>query len=71
MSATRTHHGKKTPECKSRKAEPEGNPVEGEEAEEAEGSGGDKAANLGGIDRVEIEILDLGSDKRAFAQGLV
>jgi len=69
--ATRTHHGEKAPEGKSRKAEPEDDPVKGEEAEKSEGSRGYKTADLRGIDGIEVEILNFGSDERAFAQGLV
>ena len=61
--ATRAHHGEKAPEGKSCKAEPEGNPMESEEAEKAERCRGDKTADLWGIDRVEIEILDFGTDE--------
>jgi len=45
--------------------------VEGEEAEKAERCGGHKPADLGGIHRVEIEILDFGTDQGALAQGFV
>ena len=45
--------------------------MEGEEAEEAERRRGDKTADLGGVDGVEIEIFDFGPDERAFPQGLV
>ena len=45
--------------------------MQGEEAEEAQRRRGDKTAELGGVDGVEIEILDFGSDQRALAQGLV
>jgi hypothetical protein len=65
--ATRAHHGKEAPEGKRRKAEPEDDPVKGEEAEKSEGSRGYKTADLGGIDGIEVEILDFGSDERAFA----
>ena len=71
MFATRAHHWEKAPEGKSCKSEPEGNPMESEEAEKAERCRGDKTADLWGIDRVKIEILDFGSDEHAFAQGLV
>ena len=42
-----------------------------EEAEKSERRRGDKTADLGGVDGVEIEILDFGSDEGAFPQGLV
>lgn len=71
MFATRAHHGEKAPEGKSRKTEPEHNPVESEEAEKSEGSRGDKAPDLWNIDRIEVEIFDFGSDESAFPQGLV
>ena len=71
MAATGAHHGEKAPEGKSRKTEPEHNPVESEEAEEAEGSGRNKTADLRGINRVEIEILNFRPDESAFPQGLV
>ena len=71
MFATRAHHGKKAPEGKSCESEPEHNPVESEEAKEAERLRGDKTADLGGVDRVEVEILDFGPYERAFAQCLV
>ena len=45
--------------------------MESEEAEKAERCRGDKTADLWGIDRVEIEILDFRPDERAFPQGLV
>ncbi len=45
--------------------------MEGEEAEEAKRGRGNKTADLGGIDRVEVEILDFGPYERAFAQCLV
>jgi len=60
---TGAHHGEKTPEGKSRKAKPERDPMEGEKTKEAERRYGDKATDLWGIDRVEIEILDFGSDE--------
>jgi hypothetical protein len=60
--ATLAHHGEQAPEGKSRKAKPEHDPMEGEEAEEAKRGRGNKTANLWGIDRVEIKILDFGSD---------
>ena len=71
MFATRAHHGKKAPEGKSCESEPEHNPVESEEAKEAERLRGDKTADLGGVDRVEIKILDFRPDESAFPQGLV
>jgi len=45
--------------------------MEGEEAEEAEGHRGDKTADLGCIDGVEVEILDFGSNQGVLAQGLI
>ena len=45
--------------------------MEGEEAEKAERRRGDKTADLGSIDGIEVEILDFGPDERAFPQGLV
>ena len=69
--ATGAHHGEKTPEGKSREAKPENNPVEGKEAEEAECGGGDKAADLGGIDWIEVDILDLRSNQGGLAESLV
>ena len=45
--------------------------MEGEEAEEAERRRRHKPTNLGGIDRVEVEILNYRPDERAFPQGLV
>jgi len=69
--ATRAHHGEKAPEGKGRKAEPEHDPMEGEEAEEAKRGRGNKTTNLWGIDGIEVEIFDFGSDEHAFAQGLV
>ncbi len=71
MFVTRAHHGKEAPEGKSRKTEPEHNPVESEKAKEAQRRRGDKTADLGSIDRVKVEILDFGPDERAFPQGLV
>ena len=65
------HGRQQAPEGEAGQTQPKNDPVEGKKAEEAEGGGGNKAANLGGIDRVEIKVLDLGSDKRASAQGLV
>jgi len=41
--------------------------MEGEKTKEAERRCGDKATDLWGIDRVEIEVLDFGPDQRAFA----
>lgn len=69
--ATRAHHGKEAPKGESGQAQPEGHPVKCEEAEKSERRRGDKTADLGGVDRVEIEILDFGPDECAFAQGLV
>ena len=69
--ATRAHRGEKAPEGKSRKTEPEHNPVESEEAKEAERGRRNKTADLGSIDRVEVKILDFRPDERAFPQGLV
>ena len=63
MSATRTHHREKAPERKSRKAKPERDPMEGEEAEEAEGSERNKATNLWGVDGIEVEVFDFGSNQ--------
>jgi len=71
MFATLAHHGEEAPESKRSKAQPERNPVEGEEAKEAEGGGGHKTADLGGIDGVKVEILNFGPDERAFPPGLV
>ena len=45
--------------------------MESEEAKEAERRRGDKTADLGGVDRVEIKILDFRPDESAFPQGLV
>ena len=45
--------------------------MESEEAEKAERCRGDKATDLWGIDGIEVEIFDFGSDEHAFAQGLV
>ena len=45
--------------------------MEGEEAEKSERRRGDKATNLWSIDGIEVEILNFGSDERAFPQGLV
>ena len=69
--ATRAHHGTEAPKGESGQAQPEGNPMESEEAEEAKRGRGNKTADLRGIDRVEIEVLDFGPDERAFPQGLV
>jgi hypothetical protein len=69
--ATLAHHGEKAPEGKSRKAEPEHDPMEGEEAEKAQRFRRYKTADLWGIDGIEVEILNFGPDERAFAQGLV
>ena len=52
--ATRPHHGEKAPERKSCEAEPKDDPVEGEKAEEAKRGGRNKAADLGGIDWIEV-----------------
>ena len=71
VAATGAHHGEKAPEGKSRKTEPEHNPVESEEAKEAERGRRNKTADLRGINRVEIEILNFRPDERAFAQCLV
>ena len=69
--ATRAHHGKEAPKGESGQAQPEGNPMESEEAEKAERRCGDKAPDLWNIDRIEVEIFDFGSDECAFPQGLV
>ena len=45
--------------------------MQGEEAEEAKRGRGNKTADLGSIDRVEVEILDFRPDESAFPQGLV
>jgi len=45
--------------------------MEGEEAEEAERRRGDKTADLRGIDRVEIEILNFGSNQACFTQNFI
>jgi len=45
--------------------------VKGEEAEKSEGSRGYKTADLGGVDGIEVEILNFRPDERAFPQGLV
>jgi hypothetical protein len=45
--------------------------MEGEEAEKSERLRGDKTADLRGINRVEIEILNFRPDESVFAQGLV
>jgi hypothetical protein len=65
------HHGKEAPKGKSGQAQPKQNPVQGEEAEKAQRGGRHKAADFGGIDGVEIKILDLGSDQSAFTECLV
>jgi len=69
--ATRAHHGKEAPEGKSCESEPEHNPVESEEAKEAERGRRNKTADLGSIDRVEVEILNFRPDESVFPQGLV
>ena len=69
--ATRAHHGKEAPKGESGQAQPEGHPVKSEEAEKSERCRGYKSADLGGVDGVEIEVLDFGPDKRAFPQGRV
>ena len=71
MAATRAHQGKEAPKGESGQAQPEGHPVKSEEAEKAERGRRNKTADLGGVDRVEIKILDFGPDERAFPQGLV
>ena len=45
--------------------------MEGEEAEEAQGGRGNKAADLGGIDRVEIEIFNIRANQSVLPKGLV
>jgi hypothetical protein len=45
--------------------------VEGEKAEEAKRGGRDKAADLGGIDWIEVDILDLRSNQGGFAEHLI
>jgi len=45
--------------------------MEGEEAEETERRRGNKATDLGGIDGIEVEILDFRTDQGALAQGFV
>ena len=45
--------------------------MEGEEAEKSKRRRGDETADLWGIDRIEIELLDFGPYERAFAQCLV
>jgi hypothetical protein len=45
--------------------------MEGEEAEEAERRRGDKTADFWGIDRVEIEILNFGSNQACFTQNFI
>ena len=45
--------------------------MEGEEAEETERRRRNKATDLGGIDGIEVEILDFGTDQGALAQGFV
>ena len=45
--------------------------MEGEKAEKAKRCRRNKAADLWSIDGIEVEILDFGSDERAFPQGLV
>jgi hypothetical protein len=45
--------------------------MEGEKTKEAERRCGDKATDLWGIDRVEIEILDFGSDECCFSESLI
>ena len=45
--------------------------MEGEEAEKSKRGRGDETADLWGIDRIEIELLDFGPYERAFAQCLV
>ena len=61
MFATRAHHGKEAPKGESGQVQPEGHLVKCEEAEKSERRRGDKTADLGGVDGVEIEILDFGS----------
>ena len=65
------HNWEKAPQGEGGKAEPKDDPVEGKEAEKAQGRGGHEAADLRGIDGVKIKILDFGTDERAFPQGLV
>jgi hypothetical protein len=71
MFATLAHHGEEAPESKRSKAQPERNPVEGEEAEEAQRGGGNKAADLGGVDGIEVEILNLRSNQDGFPESLI
>jgi len=69
--ATRPHHGEKAPKGKSREAKPESNPMEGEKAKEPKRGGRNKAADLGGIDWIEVDILDLRSNQGGFANHLI
>ena len=65
------HNWEKAPQGEGGKAEPKDDPVEGKEAEKAQGSGGQEAADFCGVDRVEIEIFDLGADQSASAERLI
>jgi len=71
VAAAGAHRRQKTPKGKSCQAKPEDDPVEGEEAEEAEGGRRNKAADFGSVDRVKIEVLNLRTEEAALSKGLV
>ena len=45
--------------------------MQGEEAEEAERTGGDEAADFGGVNRVKISILDICTHEGALSKGSI
>ena len=71
IDAAAVHGRKQSPKGEGGQAQPEQNPVQGEEAEKAQRGGRDEPTNLGGINRVEVSILDLRSNPSTLAESLI
>ena len=65
------HGRQKAPQGEASQTQPKQNPVKGEEAEKAQRGGRHKPSDLWGIDRVEINVLDLRANQSAFAERLI
>ena len=71
MSPARAQGRQESPQGKACQGQPQQDPVQSEKTKEAQRSGRNEPTDLGGSDRIEIQILDFRADKRVFAEGAV
>ncbi len=71
VEPARTHGREQPPKCKTSQPKPKQDPVKGEKTEKSKRSGRHEAADLGGLQRIKIEVLDLRADQGAFPEGSV